>query len=69
MPRGSKQVSLIAVNLGRVYMTDRKKKQRALAKAGISHASGWIKDDDQPKFEELVERASGKVNEALKGSE
>tara|TARA_R100000951_G_scaffold90399_1_gene78669 strand:+ start:1429 stop:1581 length:153 start_codon:yes stop_codon:yes gene_type:complete len=48
-------------------MTDRKKKQRALAKAGISHASGWIKDDDQPKFEELVERASGKVNEALKG--
>lgn len=50
-------------------MTDRKKKQRALAKAGISHASGWIKDDDQPKFEELVERASEKVNEALKGSE
>lgn len=48
-------------------MTDRKKKQRALAKVGISHASGWIKDEDQPKFEELVESAFEKVNEALKG--
>ena len=46
-------------------MTDRKKKQRALAKVGISHASGWIKDEDQAKFKKLVEDAKADVGKAL----
>lgn len=42
-------------------MSDRKKKKRALAKAGITHAAGWINEADQPTFDELVAKAADDV--------
>jgi hypothetical protein len=48
-------------------INDRKKKKRVLAKAGIVHAAGWIKDKDQPKFEALVDDASEDVRKTLEG--
>lgn len=42
-------------------MTDRKKKQRALAKAGIIHAAGWINAKDGPAFVRMVAKAAADV--------
>ena len=45
--------------------TERTQRRRALATAGIAHASGWIHETDRPEFEALVKKAKADVKAAI----
>ena len=46
-------------------MTYRLAKKRTLQKAGFVHVAGWVKAEDAPKVEKLIEKVSAKVAETL----
>ena len=46
-------------------MTYRLAKKRTLQSAGFVHVAGWVKAEDAPKVEKLIEKASVKVAETL----
>ena len=45
-------------------MTYRLAKKRTLQKAGFVHVAGWVKAEDAPEVEEMIEKAKPEI-EAL----
>lgn len=50
-------------------MTYRLAKKRTLQKSGFVHVAGWVKADDAPKVEKLIEKARPKVEAATDSDE
>lgn len=49
-------------------MSERVKKKRALEKAGLIHAAGWIRSKDRRAFDKLVKAAEQDVMTATPDS-
>ena len=43
-------------------MKHNNQKKRGLAKAGIVHAAGWVRETDKPAFDKLVSKAKADVD-------
>ena len=46
-------------------MTYRLAKKRTLQKAGFVHVAGWVRAEDAPKVEKMIEKAEPMVMQAL----
>ena len=44
-------------------------KKRTLERAGFVFVAGWVKAEDAPKAQRMIDAAKAKVDEALKGGE
>ena len=47
-------------------MTYRLAKKRTLQKAGFVHVAGWVKAEDAPKVEKLIDDASAEVSQVVR---